>query len=513
MCGIVGIVAKSNVNQELYDALTVLQHRGQDAAGIVTCDGGKMNQRKGNGLVRDVFHTRHMQRLQGNIGVGHVRYPTAGSSSPALAQPFYVNSPYGISLAHNGNLINTKELTQELFQSDLRHLNTDSDSEVLLNIFAHELQKLGKLTPTADDVFAAVTGVHRRCSGGYAVVAMIANYGIVGFRDPSGIRPVVVGKRDTEFGPEYMIASESVALDVLGFKLLRDIAPGEAIYIDTEGQMHSQICTDNSRATTLAPCIFEHVYFSRPDSIIDGVSVYKARLRQGERLAEKVKRLRPDHDIDVVIPIPDSSRIAGQSMAQTLGVKFREGLVKNRYIGRTFIMPGQSMRKKSVRQKLNAIELEFKDKNVMLVDDSIVRGTTCKQIIQMARDAGAAKVYFASAAPPVRYPNVYGIDMPSTSELIASGRTEEEVAELINADWLVYQDLDDLVASSAEGNEDISQFDCSVFTGEYITGDVSSEYLNLLEQDRNDGQKQKNDVSADGTGLSAVVGLHNDDAN
>jgi amidophosphoribosyltransferase len=505
MCGIVGMVAKSNVNQDLYDALTVLQHRGQDAAGIVTCDGGRLNQRKGNGLVKDVFHNRHMQRLTGNIGVGHVRYPTAGSSSPALAQPFYVNSPYGISLAHNGNLTNSTELSQEIFQADLRHLNTDSDSEVLLNVFAHELQILGKLAPSAEDIFTAVAGVHRRCRGGYGAIAMVANYGVVGFRDPNGIRPIVYGVRETESGVEYMIASESVALDALGFKLVRDIAPGEAVYIDVDGNLHARLCADNAKSS---PCIFEHVYFARPDSIMDGVSVYKSRLRQGEALAAKVLALRPDHDIDVVVPIPDSSRIAGQAMAYNLGVKFREGLVKNRYIGRTFIMPGQSQRKKSVKQKLNTIPLEFKDKNVMLVDDSIVRGTTCQQIIEMARDAGAAKVYFASAAPPVRYPNVYGIDMPSAEELIAHNRSEDEICDLIGADWLVYQDLDDLVASSVEGNPEVSTYDCSVFTGEYVTGDVTKEYLAKLDAARNDGNKLGLDAADD----VAVMGLHNDDA-
>lgn len=505
MCGIVGIVAKSSVNQDIYDALTVLQHRGQDAAGIVTCDHGRLNQRKDNGLVKDVFHTRHMQRLTGNFGIGHVRYPTAGSSSPALAQPFYVNSPYGISLAHNGNLTNAKELSQELFQSDLRHLNTDSDSEVLLNVFAHELQKLGKFEPSAEDVFTAVRGVHSRCRGGYAAVAMMSKYGIVGFRDPNGIRPIVYGVRETDRGREYMIASESVALDVLGFKLVADIAPGEAVYIDMDGRLHRQQCAEQPRA---APCIFEHVYFARPDSIMDGISVYKSRLRQGERLAAKVLRLRPDHDIDVVVPIPDSSRIAGQSMAHNLGVKFREGLVKNRYIGRTFIMPGQSERKKSVRQKLNTIELEFKDKNVMLVDDSIVRGTTCKQIINMAREAGAAKVYFASAAPPVRYPNVYGIDMPTATELIAHNRTEQEVSDLIGSDWLVYQDMDDLVASSAEGNPDVEHFDCSVFDGKYITDDVDAAYFSKLDAERNDTIKSRRELADEGVG----VGLHNDDS-
>ncbi|HEY3698115.1 MAG TPA: amidophosphoribosyltransferase [Spongiibacteraceae bacterium] len=501
MCGIVGIVAKSSVNQDIYDALTVLQHRGQDAAGIVTSYRGKFNLRKDNGLVRDVFHTRHMQQLVGNMGVGHVRYPTAGTSSRALAQPFYVNSPYGIALAHNGNLTNAEELSREIFQSDLRHLNTDSDSEVLLNIFAHELQRLGKLVPSAADVFSAVKGVHERCRGAYAIVAMIAGYGVIGFRDPNGIRPLVLGKRESARGNEYMLASESVALDVLGFKLVRDIDPGEAVYIEADGTVTMQQCADNPH---LSPCIFEHVYFARPDSIMDGVSVYKARLRQGEKLAEKILRLRPDHDIDVVIPIPDSSRVAGQSLAQKLGVKFREGLVKNRYIGRTFIMPGQSQRKRSVRQKLNTIGLEFQGKNVLLVDDSIVRGTTCQQIIEMAREAGARKVYFASASPPVRYPNVYGIDMPTAQELIAHDRTEEEVRKLIGADWLVYQDLEDLVASSAEGNPKLEQFDCAVFDGNYVAGDISADYLQRLARERNDNSKTNHEDTG-----STIVGLHN----
>jgi amidophosphoribosyltransferase len=488
MCGIVGIVGKSNVSGALYDALTVLQHRGQDSAGIVTCHQGLMHQHKANGLVRDVFRTRHMESLVGNMGIGHVRYPTAGSDSPDLAQPFYVNTPYGISLAHNGNLTNAEQLSEELYRADLRHLNTDSDTEVLLNIFAHELQSLGKLKPGPDDIFAAVKAVHRRCRGGYAVCALIADYGVLGFRDPMGIRPVVYGERDTEGGKEYMIASESAALSVMGFKLIRDLKPGEAIYIDVDGQVHSCQCAD---APQLVPCIFEHVYFARPDSIMDGVSVYKARLRQGERLAQKVLRLRPDHDIDVVIPIPDTSRVAAQALAYSLGVKFREGLMKNRYIGRTFIMPGQKMRARSVRRKLNTIDLEFKGKNVMLVDDSIVRGTTCRQIIEMAREAGANKVYFASAAPPVRYPNVYGIDMPSAEELIAYQRTPDEIGELIGADWLVYQDLEDLVASSAEGNPEIEHFEDSVFDGVYVTGDVDQNYLDHIHELRNDASRQQ----------------------
>jgi amidophosphoribosyltransferase len=445
-------------------------------------------------LVRDVFSKKDMANLKGNIGIGHVRYPTAGSSSPALAQPFYVNSPYGISLAHNGNLTNADELTKELFKADLRHLNTDSDSEVLLNVFAHELQNQGKLNPMPDDFFNAVSNVHKRCRGGYAVTALIVNYGLLAFRDPFGIRPVVFGERDTADGKEYMVASESVALQVLGFKLIRDIAPGEAIFVDLDGELHIKQCAEK---TQLTPCIFEHVYFARPDSIMDGISVYKARLRQGERLAEKVKRLRPDHDIDVVIPIPDTSRVAAQAMAYRLEVKFREGLMKNRYIGRTFIMPGQELRKKSVRRKLNPVELEFEGKNVMLVDDSIVRGTTCSQIIQMAREAGAKKVYFASAAPMVKYPNVYGIDMPSAKELIAHNRTEDQICEIIGADWLVFQDIDDLVQSSMGGNLDVDTFECSVFNGEYITGDIDQDYLDQIDAQRNDDSKKTGNSEAD----------------
>jgi len=486
MCGLVGVVVDSDAGVCLYDTLTVLQHRGQDAAGIMTSDNGKLNLRKDNGLVKDVFRTRHMRRLTGQMGIGHVRYPTAGSSSPALAQPFYVNSPYGLALAHNGNLTNTTELVRELFNDDLRHINTDSDSEVLLNVFAHELQQAGRVVPTPDDIFAAISGVHARCRGGFAAVMMIAGYGIVGFRDRNGIRPLVFGSRKTGKKTEYMIASESVALDSQGFEIERDVAPGEAVYIDVDGNLHSRVCTEQGNFT---PCIFEHVYFARPDSLMDSISVYKARLRMGEKLAEKVNRLRPDHDIDVVIPIPDTSRTSALELANRLGIKYREGFVKNRYIGRTFIMPGQSQRRKSVRQKLNAIELEFKDKNVLLVDDSIVRGTTCKQIIQMARDAGANKVYFASAAPAIRYPNVYGIDMPAASELIANGKTEKQVEEMIGADWLVYQDLDDLIESAREGNPAITQYECSVFNGEYVTGDVDEMYLKRLEIARNDDAK------------------------
>ena len=505
MCGLVGIVGKSDIAPEIYNALTVLQHRGQDAAGIMTCNGGRFSQRKSEGLVRDVFRQQHMQTLRGSIGIGHVRYPTAGSSGTALAQPFYVNSPYGIALAHNGNLTNSEQLTRELFQDDLRHLNTDSDSEVLLNVFAHEMQTLGKLSPSPDDIFTAVAAVHQRCRGGYSAVALVVNYGILGFRDPLGIRPLVVGVRHGESGDEYMLASESVALDVLGFTLINDVAPGEAVFIDMDGVLHRRQCAANPR---LHPCIFEHVYFARPDSLMDEISVYKTRMRQGEALGKKIRRLRPELDIDVIIPIPDTSRIAAQSMAHELGIKFREGLMKNRYIGRTFIMPGQSQRKKSVRQKLNPVPLEFEGKNVMLVDDSIVRGTTCRQIIDMAREAGARQVFFASAAPPVRYPNVYGIDMPSAAELIAHGRTVEEVCELIGADWLVYQDLEDLVNCSLEGNPEVDGFDCSVFNGEYITGDVDQNYLDRLESLRNDDAQTERRAALQAEG--ALVGIHND---
>jgi amidophosphoribosyltransferase len=502
MCGIIGMVAKGPVNQAIYDGLTVLQHRGQDAAGIMTYDNGRLHLRKANGLVRDVFETRHMVELMGNMGIGHVRYPTAGCSSSAEAQPFYVNSPYGISLAHNGNLINAESLKREVFLEDLRHINTESDSEVLLNVFAHELARQNKLRIGKDDIFEAVAGVHRRCRGAYAAVAMINGYGVVGFRDPHGIRPVCFGERATDLGMEYLIASESVALDVLGFKLVRELDPGEALYIDVDGTLHTRQC---AASPTRSPCIFEYVYLARPDSMIDDVAVYKSRLRMGDKLADKILREWPDHDIDVVIPIPDTSRTAALELASRLKVNYREGFIKNRYIGRTFIMPGQTQRKKSVRQKLNPIELEFKGKNVLLVDDSIVRGTTSQQIIQMARDEGATKVYFASAAPAVRYPNVYGIDMPSAEELIAHGRTTEQIAEAIGADKLIYQDLDDLIAAVRQGNKDITQFDCSCFNGEYITGDVSELYLEELERRRSDEAKKKQDVGA----LLASMELYN----
>lgn len=483
MCGIVGIFGRSPVNQALYDALTVLQHRGQDAAGIITCEDKRLYMRKDNGLVRDVFHTRHMLRLRGHLGIGHVRYPTAGCFSSAEAQPFYVNSPFGISLAHNGNLTNVADLKRALFVEDRRHINTDSDSEVLLNVFAHELQSSGKLKISPADIFTAVERVHKRCEGAYAVVAMITGYGIVAFRDPHGIRPMALGRRQSKQGTEYMVASESVAIDSLGYELMRDVEPGEAIYIDMEGALHTRQCAANPRLT---PCIFEHVYFARPDSIIDGISVYKARLRMGAKLAKKILREFPGHDIDVVLPIPDTSRTSALELSYTLGVKYSEGFIKNRYIGRTFIMPGQKQRKKSVRQKLNPIELEFRGKNVLLVDDSIVRGTTSKEIIQMARDSGANKVYFASAAPPVRYPNVYGIDMPSANELIGHNRTTEEIAEAIGADKMFYQDLDDLVAAVKKKAKGITEFDTSVFNGKYVTGNIDKKYLQQIEALRND---------------------------
>ncbi|MFW5453118.1 amidophosphoribosyltransferase [Thioalkalivibrio sulfidiphilus] len=489
MCGIVGIVGRSPVNQALYDSLLVLQHRGQDAAGIVTCDAdGHLHLRKDNGLVRDVFNVQHMQNLLGNMGIGHVRYPTAGSSSSAEAQPFYVNSPYGIALGHNGNLTNAEALKRELFLQDRRHINTESDSEILLNVLAQELLKSESLSLQPEDLFRAVSGVHRRCSGAYAVVAMIAGRGILAFRDPHGIRPVVFGHRSTPEGEEYMVASESVALDTLGFELVRDLEPGEAVFIDNDARLHTRQCAEET--AVFSPCIFEYVYFARPDSVIDNIFVHRARMRMGTKLGQKILREWPDHDIDVIIPIPDTGRTVAIEMAHEMNVKYREGFIKNRYIGRTFIMPGQTQRRKSVRQKLNAIALEFKGKNVMLVDDSIVRGTTSREIVMMAKEAGAKKVYFASAAPPIRYPNVYGIDMPSAEELIAHGRSDEEVCQAIAADRLIYQDLEDLVAAVRKGNPKLERFDCSVFNGEYITG-IGNEYLDHLRQRRSDSAKQK----------------------
>ena len=484
MCGIVGVVARSPVNQLLYDGMTVLQHRGQDAAGIVTAEGHSFHMHKGRGLVRDVFRTRDMRNLVGHMGIAHCRYPTAGSaSSEAEAQPFYVNSPYGITLGHNGNLINSEELRTQLFMDDRRHVNTNSDSEILLNVLAHEITdaSAGRDRLDPDIIFTAVAGVHRRVKGAYAVVAMIAGHGMLAFRDPHGIRPLIFGRADTPNGVEFLVASESVTLDTLGFKIIRDVAPGEAILIDESGNFHNRQCAENPQ---LNPCIFEFVYLARPDSVIDGVSVYESRRNMGKSLADKIARLGFVDQIDVVMPIPDSSRPSALEVATKLGKPYREGFIKNRYIGRTFIMPGQEMRKKSVRQKLNAMPIEFAGKNVLLVDDSIVRGTTSREIVQMARESGARKVFFASAAPPVRYPNVYGIDMPTRSELIATGRTEAEIAQAIMADAVIYQDLEALIEDVRQLNPAIKRFDCSCFDGVYVTGDVSQEYLDEIASAR-----------------------------
>ncbi len=484
MCGIIGIVGTSPVAAALYDALQVLQHRGQDAAGIATVDGRRMRIQKGNGLVKDVFDTPQMELLTGRIGIGHCRYPTAGSEGSEEAQPFYVNSPYGIALAHNGNLTNTDALRREVFEQDRRHINTESDSEVLLNVFAHELAVQGELSPAA--VFRAMRQVHRRSRGGYAAVATVLGLGLVAFRDPNGIRPLVLGRRENGHGgTEYAIASESVALDLLGFTRMRDVRPGETVIVTGTGELHSELCCEPQ---PLAPCIFEYVYFARPDSMIEDISVHKARMRMGQKLGEKILRLRPDHDIDTVIPIPDSSRDAAMEVANVLGIKYREGFIKNRYVGRTFIMPGQGERVKSVRRKLNPIPLEFRNRVVLLVDDSIVRGTTSKQIVQMAREAGARKVYLASAAPPVRYPNVYGIDMPAASELIAHGRSEDEVQQLLGCDWLIYQDLDDLIDAVRGKKPGPAGFDTSCFSGEYVTG-LDERYLEELQAQRSDEAK------------------------
>ena len=509
MCGVVGIVSQQPVNQAIYDALTVLQHRGQDAAGIVTWGEDGLRQRKSNGLVRDVFRHRHMVRLTGNVGIGHIRYPTAGGSRAAEAQPFYVNSPYGICLGHNGNLTNYDELAEMLTKEDRRHLNTTSDSEVLLNVFAHELQIRANGQPTPEQIFDAVEAVHRRCKGGYAVVALVVGVGIVAFRDPNGIRPLVLGERQSDDGTDYMVASESVALDVLRFSRLRDVQPGETVFIENGGVLHSRANRGEVRHT---PCIFEFVYFARPDSILDNLSVYKARLRMGEQLAGKIVRDFPDHDIDVVIPIPDTSRTSAVQVAHHLGVKYREGFIKNRYIARTFIMPGQAERARSVHHKLNAIDLEFRGKNVLLVDDSIVRGTTSRQIIKLAREAGARRVYFASAAPPVRHPNVYGIDMPAASELIANRRSVEEIEKLIGADRLIYQDLHGLIRSVRHDNSAITEFDTSCFSGEYVTGDVTDEYLHEIERRRNDAEKQRQKVRRKGRAVLDEAGTDSTEA-
>lgn len=491
MCGIVGIVGATPVNQLIYDALTVLQHRGQDAAGIITVESNRFRLRKANGLVKDVFEAKHMQRLKGNVGIGHVRYPTAGSSSASEAQPFYVNSPFGITLSHNGNLTNANEIRETLFEQERRHVNTTSDSEVLLNIFAHHLDSTTHYPLTADDIFKTVANVHEQIRGAYAVTAMIIGHGMVAFRDPNGIRPLCLGKRDVEGRTEYMVASESVALDAVGFDFVRDVAPGEAIYAPFEGGLYTQQCAHDPK---LNPCIFEFVYFARPDSFIDKISVYSARLEMGKRLGDKIKREWDDLDIDVVIPIPETSCDIALEIAQIINKPYRQGFVKNRYVGRTFIMPGQQERKKSVRRKLNAIRSEFKDKNVLLVDDSIVRGTTSEQIIQMARDSGAKNVYMVSAAPEIRFPNVYGIDMPSANELIAHGREVDEICQKIGADALIFQDLSDLVDAVGCGNREVEQFETSVFNAHYVTGDVDQNYLEYLESLRGDDAKQESEA-------------------
>jgi amidophosphoribosyltransferase len=472
MCGIVGVISKSPVNQLIYDALLLLQHRGQDAAGIVTMQGTKCFMHKARGMVRDVFRTRNMRALPGAVGLGQVRYPTAGNAySEEEAQPFYVNAPFGIVLVHNGNLTNAHTLKQELFDIDRRHINTTSDTEVLINILAHELELAARDLPLSpEEVFKAVRAVHKRIKGSYAVVALIAGYGLLAFRDPYGIRPLCFGEGVTPEGREVMVASESVAIEGTGHTVIRDVAPGEAVFIDLEGQIHTQQCAENP---TLNPCMFEFVYLARPDSVMDGISVYQARLNMGETLAQRlISTIRPN-EIDVVIPIPESSRPSAMQLAQRIGKPYREGFVKNRYVGRTFIMPGQGVRKKSVRQKLNAIGVEFKGRNVLLVDDSIVRGTTSKEIVQMARDAGARKVYMASAAPPVRYPNVYGIDMPTSEELIAHNRSIEEIRQFIGADALIYQDVDAMKKVVSALNPKLAGFEASCFDGRYVTGDVS----------------------------------------
>ena len=502
MCGIIGIVANQPANQPLYDGLLVLQHRGQDAAGIVTSDGSRFHMHKNNGLVKDVFHTRHMRTLKGNAGIAHVRYPTAGSSSSAEAQPLYVNSPYGIVLAHNGNLTNADQLKDEMFKQDLRHLNTNSDSEVLLNVLAHSIiESTEKNVLTSDIIFEATTSVFKRCNGAYAVVSMIANFGLLAFRDPHGIRPLVIGIKETEDGPEYVVASESVALDVLGFKLLRDVYPGEAIFIDLDGNFYSKQCVKDTKQT---PCIFEYVYLARPDSMIDGVSVYQTRLNMGVTLAKEIKKDWSHLTIDVVIPIPDTSRPCAQEVALMLNTNFREGFIKNRYIGRTFIMPGQALRKKSVRQKLNPIKFEFKNKNVLLIDDSIVRGTTSREIVQMAREAGAKNVYLASAAPPVKFPNVYGIDMPSRNELLAYNKDDKEIVKDIGADALIYQDLDDLKSTIIQENTSLENFDCSCFDGQYVTSDIDEIYLNKIESIRSDTEHNKQSNSSNQLDLNLL---------
>lgn len=470
----------------------MLQHRGQDAAGIATCFDERFYLEKGNGLITEVFDAGNMARLLGNIGIGHVRYPTAGCASVAEAQPFYVNSPYGIVFAHNGNLTNVADIVQGLFETDMRHLNTNSDSEVMLNVFAHAMARRGAVKPNEFDIFAAVEEVHRRCKGGYAVVAMIAGVGMVAFRDLNGIRPLVFGTRQ-EGKTEYMIASETVALQVSGFKLEHDLAPGEVIFIDHNGELFNHV---SLQAHEKAPCLFEYVYLARPDSTMDGASVYQCRINMGIKLAEKIKREWSHLPIDVIIPIPSTSRIAAQEIATRLNIPYRDAFVRNRYVGRTFIMPGQAQRKQSIRRKLNPIPQAFQGKNVMLVDDSIVRGTTIREIVAMTREQGAKNVYVCSAAPPVRYPNVYGIDMPARSELVANGKTVQQLAKDIGADELIFQDLQDLKDSITEASPDLTHFDSSVFDGNYVTGDVTEEYLATLEKQRNDAAKHTEDVAS-----------------
>ena len=488
MCGVVGLVSKNEVSPLIYEALTVIQHRGQDAAGIATLEEGRLHTRKQIGLVRDVFREKHINELRGQIGIGHVRYPTAGGASREFSQPLYVNSPYGISISHNGNLVNAEQLTKELYKDNYRHLNTSSDSEVILNVFAHELQQASSFNPTPEQIFKAVEKTHLRLQGAYSVLLMISGVGLVGIRDPKGIRPLILGKKDNDLiGSDYMIASESPALSALEFEIEGDLKPGEAVFITLDGEIHRKVCHSKPSKN---PCIFEYVYLARPDAVIDGISVMRSRLRMGQKLGKKILETYPDHDIDAVIPIPESSTSSAIEVAKTLNVNYREGFVKNRYIGRTFIMPKQELRKKSVRRKLNPIPFEFKDKNVLLVDDSIVRGTTSREIVEMARSVGAKKVYFASAAPPVRYQNVYGIDMAATAELIAHQRSEEQIADFIGADWLIYQDLDDLIESAKEGNPKISNFETSVFDGDYICGSVTKNYLTNLEIERKDANKK-----------------------
>tara|TARA_B100001013_G_C24618769_1_gene446330 strand:- start:996 stop:2555 length:1560 start_codon:yes stop_codon:yes gene_type:complete len=518
MCGIIGIVGTPEVTASplIYDGLLVLQHRGQDAAGIVTCAEDQFHGRKSNGLVRDVFYKRHLERLTGSMGIGHVRYPTAGTCSTAEAQPLYVNSPYGITLAHNGNLVNAEEQAHKLYRDDLRHVNTTLDSEVLLNVLAHELQKLGKRQVRIEgdtyfdvsQVFRAVREAHYRISGGYSIVGMIAGMGMFAFRDPHGIRPLIYGKRETETGTEWCVASESVALDTLGFKIERDVEPGECLFFTMNGEVYETQCHSDPKRS---PCIFEYVYFARPDSVIDGMSVHQARLNMGEKLASKFERLKPDHGVDVVMPVPDSGRIAAMQLAESLGVPIREGFVKNRYVGRTFIMPGQAERKDSVRKKLNPIPSEFEGKTVLLVDDSIVRGNTSRKIVEMARGAGAKKVYFASSAPPLIHPNVYGIDMPARYEYVAHGKTPDEIGQAIGADFLIYQDLEDLITSCSEGSLGINTFDTSCFSGEYTTGDVTEEYLSMLEAKRNDAAKLERENGNNGEPVDVdSIEFHNE---